>query len=106
MGAITPITTEFKQKMEELYGDQLAKVLLYGSYARGDYHAESDIDLMVVLRTDKLQLFQEICKITEISTPISLANKKILAVVPTSLQKFQEYDSMFYRNIHQEGIEL
>ena len=29
------------------------KKYLYGSYARGDYTSESDIDIMIVLRCDK-----------------------------------------------------
>lgn len=32
-----------------LYGDRLRRVLLFGSWARGDAHPESDIDLLVVL---------------------------------------------------------
>lgn len=104
--SIIQVAQEFKQRMQRVYGEQLVKVLLYGSYARGDFHEESDIDLMVVLDKQNFQLFQEICKITEESTPLSLAHNKILAVVPTTLTKFEHYDSMFFRNIHQEGIEL
>jgi len=29
-------------------GDRLRRVVLYGSYARGDYDAESDVDLLIV----------------------------------------------------------
>lgn len=32
-----------------LYGDRLRTVVLFGSRARGDAHAESDMDLLVVL---------------------------------------------------------
>jgi predicted nucleotidyltransferase len=32
------------------FGDRLARVVLYGSKARGDAHSESDLDLLVVLR--------------------------------------------------------
>jgi predicted nucleotidyltransferase len=35
--------------LRELYGDRLRAVLLFGSWARGDAHPESDIDLLVVL---------------------------------------------------------
>jgi predicted nucleotidyltransferase len=35
--------------LRELYGERLRKVLLFGSWARGDAHPESDIDLLVVL---------------------------------------------------------
>jgi predicted nucleotidyltransferase len=35
--------------LRRLYGDRLRRVLLFGSWARGDAHPESDIDLLVVL---------------------------------------------------------
>ena len=37
------------EDLRGLYGDRLRNVLLYGSWARGDAHPESDIDLLVVL---------------------------------------------------------
>lgn len=35
--------------LRELYGERLRDVVLFGSWARGDAHPESDIDLLVVL---------------------------------------------------------
>lgn len=106
MESILSITQSFKKEMQQLYGDQLAKVLLYGSYARGDFHEESDIDFMVVLNEEKLQLFKEICKITEVSTTLSLLHNKILATVPTTAQRYEECDSIFYKLVRQEAIEI
>jgi hypothetical protein len=37
------------EDLRALYGDRLRRVLLFGSWARGDAHPESDIDLLVVL---------------------------------------------------------
>ncbi|WP_082111607.1 nucleotidyltransferase domain-containing protein [Spirosoma radiotolerans] len=49
---IDPIVRAFKKAMQEFYGDRLCDVILYGSYARGDYDEESDIDFMIVLVDD------------------------------------------------------
>lgn len=38
-----------KQYLQQLYGEQLKAVILYGSQAREDAHEFSDIDLLVVL---------------------------------------------------------
>ena len=40
---IKKILKEFKEKLVELYQEQLADVLLYGSYARGEQREDSDI---------------------------------------------------------------
>ena len=37
---------EVSHASSKLYGDKLNKIILYGSYARGDQTEESDIDIM------------------------------------------------------------
>jgi predicted nucleotidyltransferase len=43
------IARDVARDLRGLYGDRLRRVLLFGSWARGDAHPESDIDLLVVL---------------------------------------------------------
>lgn len=40
-------------KKSVLATDPNATVILYGSYARGDYREDSDIDLLILLNKDK-----------------------------------------------------
>ena len=35
--------------LREIFGEKLDSVILYGSYARGDYDEESDVDVMAKL---------------------------------------------------------
>jgi predicted nucleotidyltransferase len=48
------VSKRFKEIMQELYGERLSKIILYGSYARGDFHEESDIDFLVVLNDEEI----------------------------------------------------
>ncbi len=41
------IISRFKKELESL-GVRVEKVILYGSFARGDYREDSDIDLLVI----------------------------------------------------------
>ena len=50
---------EFKKTIQQIYGSRLAKIVLYGSYARGDFHTESDIDFLVVLKDTEIKSFHE-----------------------------------------------
>lgn len=43
------LLARYVMEVQKIYGVHLRKVILYGSYARGDYHADSDVDLMILL---------------------------------------------------------
>ena len=44
--SIENIISEFTKKVKEILGDRVKKIILYGSYARGDYKKNSDIDIV------------------------------------------------------------
>jgi predicted nucleotidyltransferase len=55
------IITVFKS-----YSDCIEKVILFGSRARGDYKATSDLDLSVKFKRDKHRLFEIINTLDEL----------------------------------------
>ncbi len=48
MNNVHEILMEFTKEVCKLLGSSLSKVILYGSYARGDYNSCSDMDIMVL----------------------------------------------------------
>jgi uncharacterized protein len=46
-----PVLQRFKAVLDAMYGDQIDRVVLFGSRARGDAHAESDYDVAVFLKS-------------------------------------------------------
>jgi predicted nucleotidyltransferase len=46
--ALDAITERVCAAAKEVLGEKLEKVLLFGSYARGDYDDESDIDIFIL----------------------------------------------------------
>lgn len=44
---LSAVMADVVKKAKSLFGDRLGSVILYGSYARGDYDEESDIDVMI-----------------------------------------------------------
>ncbi|MGH6937055.1 MAG: nucleotidyltransferase domain-containing protein, partial [Methylocella sp.] len=45
-----PILKRFRAAVTEIYGDRVARVVLFGSRARGDAQPDSDYDVAVFLR--------------------------------------------------------
>lgn len=68
------------EDLRRLYGDRLRRVLLFGSWARGDAHPESDIDLLVVLdRVDSP--WDELERMDEILDRHSVQNETVVSVM-------------------------
>ena len=93
---------------KRLLGEKLSAVLLYGSYARGDYDDESDIDIMVVVdcRTEDLHRFRHM--LTDVSSHLSLEYGVTVSVAMADTESFNRYGNFlpFYININREGIKI
>jgi predicted nucleotidyltransferase len=101
---IEPILKEFKQKIGDLYGQRLKKIVLYGSYARGEGNDEySDIDLAVVLDGD-INPCKEIDRMIDIITDINLDYDVLLSVYPVSENDYLSVKSPLLLNLRREGI--
>ena len=48
---VQQVAKEYKESLQNLYGDELVELILFGSYARGDARPDSDVDLLVVANT-------------------------------------------------------
>lgn len=97
------LSRKVKQALTELYGDRLDRVILYGSYARGDFHAESDVDYLVVLRDEDIKTGKEIFYMGDKIGGLSFDYDLFISAKPTSLAKFQTSDLLFYQNVRREG---
>ncbi|MFQ6059122.1 MAG: HEPN domain-containing protein [Anaerolineae bacterium] len=98
--------TEYLERLREKYADQVARVVLFGSKARGDGDEESDIDLFVVLRTDDPELKDEIW---QMSYEIGLKRGVTfgdLVVGRSYYNRMRRIEEPVFRNIRDEGIEL
>src|SRR6266542_2946334 len=75
------VATAVAGDLRALYGGRLCRVLLFGSWARGDAHPESDIDLLVVL--DRVESpWEELRRMDEILWRHSYRNDTVISAVP------------------------
>jgi predicted nucleotidyltransferase len=101
---ISQIATEYKASLQGIYGDELAELILFGSYARGDNQIESDIDFAVILHNPHTRSSSEIIKTSAISSRLSLKYGIMISSLPVSLQKMQISQQGIYQEIRKEGI--
>ena len=75
--------------LRDLYGGRLRKVLLFGSWARGDAHPESDIDLLVVL--DRIEsTWEELRRMDEILDRHSVESDTLVSALVVSEDEFEQ----------------
>jgi predicted nucleotidyltransferase len=96
---------ELIEKLKESYGENLVKVILYGSKARGDSTEDSDIDIMVVLQDFKNKV-EEIKKISAIVSSIDLIYDVFLSPVILRKKDYETGNLLLVRNVIKEGFDL
>ena len=96
------ILTELRQALESLYGDRLSRLILFGSQARGDAMPDSDIDIMIVLKTDPEQQ-QEDRRVTEVTAPLNLKHEVVICCITVPEARFFSENTPFLRNVRREG---
>lgn len=94
----------FVSEAHDRSGNRLEKVVLFGSWARGEAGKGSDVDLLVLWAGPEGEAIREL---TPITTQILIATGVDLAIHPISPQRLatiREADTYFYRNLTQEGV--
>lgn len=105
MKNLEKIITEFHQALENLYGDKLIKLVLYGSQARGEATEDSDIDIMVVLKSP-VSPGDEIFYMGEVKNQINLKYDQFISVFPISEEDFFRKNTPLLDNVRREGVVL
>lgn len=97
-------------RLRQRYGDDLLRVVLFGSKARGDSDEESDIDvLVVVVRTPNDDYWQHRRQLSAIAGDLDLEYDVILSTLLMDEPEFTEMrraNLLLNRRIQQDGIEL
>jgi len=98
--------TEYLERLRAKYADQVARVVLFGSKARGDGDQESDIDLFVVLKTDDPSLKEQIWRMSyEVALERGVTFGDFI-VGRSRYARMRDIEEPVFRNIRDEGIEL
>jgi uncharacterized protein len=104
-GKIAKILNETKAELSGLYPGRLKGIILFGSYARGDYATGSDIDLLMLLdniadaTTERERYFPTVCN-------LSLKYDTVVSVVPMDYETYLSAKTPLILNARKEGIRI
>ena len=97
------IIQKCKEILEKKYGKRLKGVILYGSMARGEATAASDIDLLVLLEKP-LDYFVELRQLVDVLYPVQLESEQLISAKPVLISDFELGTISLYRNARREGV--
>jgi predicted nucleotidyltransferase len=100
---IKGLLAELKQGLTKIYGERLKAVVLFGSYARGDYHEGSDLDVMIVLDTYK-SYWDELVRSSELASDLSLKYDITISRMIMSEEQWKKGELPVLKNIRIEGV--
>ncbi|MFH1716405.1 MAG: nucleotidyltransferase domain-containing protein [Planctomycetota bacterium] len=99
------ITQRCKSILVDHYGPRFKGLILYGSMARDQASAGSDIDLLVLLN-EPFDYFQELHQIIDLLYPIQLESEQLISAKPAAVDDFEQRTIQLYRNAKKEGLAL
>ena len=97
---------QLKDRLVKELGNWIVSIVLYGSVAKKKAHANSDIDILLVVRDDDKRLYDQASKMR---TKIDLDNNTLTSLVHISseeLERYIELGSPFIRSVAEEGVIL
>jgi predicted nucleotidyltransferase len=96
---------ELQGYLTRIYGERLRGIYLYGSYARGDFLPDSDIDVLIALE-GQVNPSQEIDRISDGVADICLEYNVLIGTFPVPEVWLKERKSPLFENVRREGIRL
>ncbi|EXM39900.1 DNA polymerase subunit beta [Ruminococcus albus SY3] len=100
------ILNEVIERTRALFGNSLINGYLYGSYARGDYDEESDVDILLTVDQSDEAIRAHNKSLAKIDSDLSLDHNVTVSVTVKPLEQFNRFAeiSPFYKNVINEGI--
>ncbi|MCL2354562.1 MAG: nucleotidyltransferase domain-containing protein [Oscillospiraceae bacterium] len=105
------ILQEYVVGLQELLQENLQQVILYGSYARGDYNEDgemSDVDVMILLNMNENEISEVADRIIEYTYETNLQNNILISPVVESVETYQDRANWmpYYKSVRREGVML
>ena len=103
---ISNIVKEFVFETKNILRDNLVQEYLFGSYAKEEQHKLSDIDILIIVKEFNSRIRREI---SSLSSDYSIQKGIVISPIIKDIniwEKNKKYNTLFYNEIENYGIEL
>lgn len=98
----------YTDELKKIYENHLQCVILFGSYARGDFTKESDIDIMILLDLSDMDIKSYRHQLSDLTYDFNMAYDLDIKPIAKSREHFMKWvtNYPFYANVSREGVKL
>ncbi len=99
---------KYVEEVKKIYGERLKSVILYGSYARGDFEPDSDIDIMILVDLADMEIEKYSKQLSWSTYDFNEEHGTDIKPIAKSNSHFKKWLGIypFYTNVQKEGVEL
>lgn len=99
---------QYVEEIKKIYGKRLKSVILYGSYARGDFRPDSDIDIMILVDLADMEIERYSKQLSWSTYDFNTEHNTDIKPIATNETHFKKWLGIypFYTNVQKEGVEL
>jgi predicted nucleotidyltransferase len=99
-----PILLRISTSLRAIYGDRIERLVLFGSRARGDAHADSDYDIAVFLE-DLSDRWREFHRLADLRAEILAETNAFLEARPFRAGSYHDRTPLMHE-IRRDGLDL
>lgn len=92
--------------MREIFAQNILQIILYGSVARSEETAESDIDIAIIIDGVQVSAIRE--RFIEWNAEMDMKYNRVFSIVDIEKSQMDKWGNVlpFYKNIKEEGVVL
>jgi len=99
------LVDQVKAHLSEMYGESIRRVIVYGSYARGEATKDSDVDVLV-LTDPSLNPSEVRDSLSDLLYDMLMEEGELVSVMVIPEDFFENHNLPFMLNVRKEGVTL
>lgn len=105
---LNDLTKKIADGANSIFGLSLNSVILFGSYARGDFDEDSDIDILILVDLPSTELSAYRPYIDSLCGDLLLEYGVVVSIIEKDVKTYKKYANIlpFYKNIVREGVKI
>ena len=107
-GNMQNLIKQYVNEIKQIYGTHLRQIILYGSYARGDFRPDSDIDIMILVELSEADIKAKGHALSDLTFDYNFEYDLEIMPIVKNQSHFEKWLRAypFYNTIKREGVEL